>query len=195
MEDIAKLEDTGIPNAKRYIEIAKKYLESMRIKEEELVSSSKSIPQKQLIGFVTIDSKSEPIKTVIPPKQTKDSYLEKRHLDIKPIKELKHRKSVKSKLVTAEMKKRPQLKTFFPEATLQRIRFLHYKIKKLEQILRRRESFSFSELNNVIEYIKILNVNYKTQSQIKIFKELDITSSFYDPFVRKEIKIWDLIFE
>ncbi|MCK4382845.1 MAG: hypothetical protein KAW66_06080, partial [Candidatus Lokiarchaeota archaeon] len=39
------------------------------------------------------------------------------------------------------------------------------------------------------------NVNYKTQSQIKIFKELDITSSFYDPFVRKEIKIWDLIFE
>jgi len=61
--------------------------------------------------------------------------------------------------------------------------------------LGRNENFSFSELNNVIDYIKILNVNYKTQSQIKIFKELDITPLYYDPIERKEIKIWDLIFE
>ena len=194
MEDIAKLEESGIPNAKRYIEIAKTYLESMRIKEEEFVSSSKSIPQKQLIGFIRIDSKSEPTKTEIPPK-INEFPLRKPQVEFKSIKKLTQRKSVKSKPVTAEMKKRPQLKTFFPEATLQRIRFLHYKIKKLEQALRREESFSFSELNNVIDYIKILNVNYKTQSQIKIFKELDITSSFYDPIAKKQIKIWDLIFE
>jgi hypothetical protein len=38
-------------------------------------------------------------------------------------------------------------------------------------------------------------VNYKTQSQIKILKELDISNTFYDPIDKEEIKIWDLIFE
>ena len=66
MEDVAKLEESGIPNVKRYIDIAKKYLEGMRIKEEELALRSKSIPQKKLIGFVRIDSKSKPTKTEIP---------------------------------------------------------------------------------------------------------------------------------
>ena len=194
MEDAAKLEESGIPNVKRYIEIANKYLESMRIKEKELASSSKSIPQKKLIGFVRIDSKSKPTKTEIPPKMDRFP-LKKPQVEFKSIKKLTPKKSVKSKPVTAQMKKRPQLKTFFPEVTMERIRFLHYKIKKLEQALRREESFSFSELNNIIDYIKFLNVNYKTQSQIKIFKELNITPSFYDPIGKKDIKIWDLIFE
>ena len=194
MEDIAKLEESGIPNVKRYIEIANKYLESMRKKEEELASSSKSIPQKKLIGFVRIDSKSKPTKTEIPPKMDKFP-LKKPQVEFKSIKKLTPINSVKSKPVTAQMKKRPQLKTFFPEVTMQRIRFLHNKIKKLEQALRREESFSFSELNIIIDYIKFLNVNYKTQSQIKIFKELNITPSFYDPIGKKNIKIWDLIFE
>jgi len=194
MEDVAKLEESGIPNVKRYIEIANKYLESMRIKEEELASSSKSIPQKKLIGFVRIDSKSKPTKTEISPKMDK-LPLKKPQVEFKSIKKLTPKNSVKSKPVTAQMKKQPQLKTFFSEVTMQRIRFLHNKIKKLEQALRREESFSFSELNNIIDYIKFLNVNYKTQSQIKIFKELNLTPSFYDPIGKKDIKIWDLIFE
>ena len=130
MEDIAKLEESGIPNVKRYIEIANKYLESMRKKEEELASSSKSIPQKKLIGFVRIDSKSKPTKTEIPPKMDRFP-LKKPQVEFKSIKKLTPKKSVKSKPVTAQMKKRPQLKTFFPEVTMERIRFLHYKIKKL----------------------------------------------------------------
>jgi hypothetical protein len=78
---------------------------------------------------------------------------------------------------------------------MQKIRFLHYKIKNLEEALWKNKEFSFPELNYVLDYVKILNVNYKTQSQIKILKELDISSTFYDPLDKKEIKIWDLIFE
>ena len=78
---------------------------------------------------------------------------------------------------------------------MQKIRFLHYKIKNLEELLWKNEEFSFSELNYVLDYVKILNVNYKTQSQIKILKELDISNTFYDPIDKEEIKIWDLIFE
>ena len=78
---------------------------------------------------------------------------------------------------------------------MQRIRFLHFKIKKLEKTLKRDEDFNLDELNYVLDYVKILNINYKTQSQIKIFKELDINSSFYDPLEDREIKIWDLMFE
>jgi len=78
---------------------------------------------------------------------------------------------------------------------MQKIRFLHYKIKNLEDALWKNKEFSFSELNNILDYIKILNVNYKNQSQIKILKELHISNTFYDPLDKKEIKIWDLIFE
>jgi len=99
------------------------------------------------------------------------------------------------KPVKGDVKKHPTLETFFPLQTMQQIRFLHFKIKKLEELLTKSEDFTFSELNNVIEYVKFLNINYKTQSQIKIFKELEITSSFYDPIAKEEIIIWDLIFE
>ncbi|MHA2009080.1 MAG: helix-hairpin-helix domain-containing protein [Promethearchaeota archaeon] len=216
MGDVSKLEDIGIPNAKRYVEIARKYLESMRLKEkheykvkEEIVSratSSESIPQKQLIGFVRLEGKSEPkkikrgkspakIKTIVSSPKIKKTPLKSPPVKIKSTKKPTHGVSKKLAPVKTVKKKRPQPKTFFPEATLQKIRFLHFSIKKLEESLRRNEKFSFSELNNVLDYVKILNVNYKTQSQIKIFKELDITPKFYDPIAKKEIRIWDLIFE
>jgi len=79
---------------------------------------------------------------------------------------------------------------------MQKIRFLHYKIKNLEETLwKTKKKLSPSELNYILDYVKILNVNYKTQSQIKIIKELEIPNTFYDPIDKKEIKIWDLIFE
>ena len=199
IEDLSKIKGMSTSNAQKYIKIAKKYLKNMR-KEEKSVnrSSSEPILQNQLLNFVKFDGKNFPknLNTEIQLKQKKDSSLEKPHLEIKSIKTT-NRKDVKPKPkpVKVERKKQPDLRTFFPPSTLQKIRFLHYKIKKLEEDLGKNESVAFSELNNVIEYIKILNVNYKTQSQIKIFKELDITSSFHDPIARKEIKIWDLIFE
>ena len=217
IEELSKTNGIDTAKAQKYIEIAKKYLVSMR-KEELANKGTRSTlkQQDQPLGFVKFDSKSSipKMEPIVSNKQKEDSTIErpqqtikKPTLNIKPLKkptlDIKlpekplQRKKVKPKLVkvNVDTKKQPEMQTFFPPPTMQKIRFLHFSIKKLEKILERNEDFPFSELNNVIEYIKILNVNYKTQSQIKIFKELDITPSFYDPIARKEIKIWDLIYE
>ncbi|MFX1503582.1 MAG: hypothetical protein ACFFDH_21660, partial [Promethearchaeota archaeon] len=177
----------------RYIEIAKNYLENMRKKEITLNELS-SHKQNQAINFVNFSDKSslQNVEKLISPK--KESYLEKPHIDFKSTP--KYNKKLTEKPAKVDIKTQPQvLQTFFNPETMQKIRFLHFKIKKLEDLLKNNESFSFSELTNIIQYIQILNVNYKTQSQIRIFKELEITPSFYDPIAKREITIWDLIFE
>ncbi|MFX1477950.1 MAG: helix-hairpin-helix domain-containing protein [Promethearchaeota archaeon] len=206
VEDLSKIGGMAIADAKRYIEIAKNYLESMRIKEreEDMIkekisidsSSREPTPKSQLLGFVKF---KEPKKTQLEIPLQKTEIIQKHKkgptLIDKSIKKPTIEEITKKPKVEEKAKIPPELKTFFPEETMQRIRFLHHKIKHLEEALQRNEEFAFSELNNVIDYIKILNVNYKTQSQIKIFKELDISTSFYDPIERRSIKIWDLIFE
>jgi len=92
-------------------------------------------------------------------------------------------------------KPKPLPRTFFFPETMQKIRFFHFKIKHLEVAMRKNEHFSFHDLDSIVDYVELLNINYKTQSQIKIFKELDITPSFFDPLEKKEIEIWDLTFE
>ncbi|MFX0007688.1 MAG: helix-hairpin-helix domain-containing protein [Promethearchaeota archaeon] len=218
IEDLSKTKGMEPAEAKRYIEIANKYLESMRKEEKSsTVSSMRKGSQDQLLGFVKFNSKiqSQNVGTITPTKEYEQPQLEKPLMEytqlkkptlkvkplLKPKIELKSpaqqskQKKVEEELPKVEVKKQSELKTFFNLATMQRIRFLHYKIKRIEEALEKKQEFSLSELNNVLEYIKILNVNYKTQSQIRIFKELDITPSFYDPIAKKEIKIWDLIFE
>ena len=56
-------------------------------------------------------------------------------------------------------------------------------------------SFNTDDLKPIIDYVKLLNVNYKTQSQIKIFKELEIAPKFYDPLEDLDYEIWDLMYE
>ncbi len=87
--------------------------------------------------------------------------------------------------------------TFFAEDAMQRIRYLHFKIKKIEEALEKEEeSFSLDDLNLVLEYTKILNVNYQNEDQIKILNDLDITPNFLEPLDNnKEIQIRDLMFE
>ena len=83
---------------------------------------------------------------------------------------------------------------FFEEETMQRIRFLHFSIKKLEEALKKDdEDFSLDDLNLVKEYTIILNVNYKNENHKRILQDLDITSSFPDD--NKDIEIFDLMFE
>ncbi len=85
---------------------------------------------------------------------------------------------------------------FFDESTMQRIRFLHFKIKHLEDALdKEEENFSIDDLNLVLEYTMILNINYQNQNHKKILSNLDITTSFYDPKEKKDIEVTDLIFE
>ncbi len=87
--------------------------------------------------------------------------------------------------------------TFFTDEVMQRIRYLHYKIKKIEEALdKEEESFSLDDLNLVLEYTKILNINYQNEDQIKILNDLDITPNFLEPLDNnKEIQIRDLMFE
>ena len=209
-EDISKLKGIEISDVERYIDIANKYLESMRIKErgEDIVEI---LPLKQKKKIKTSDlaiaSKLKKV-SVLPKLKFKEypqkptaktqtpkrggTYQKMQNIDVKSTKRGIAIKTGRKKKKTSS----PSiLRTFFPLETMQKIRFLHHKIKNLEEILSRDKEFSFSELNYILDYVKILNVNYKTQSQIKILKELDISNIFYDPIDKEEIKIWDLIFE
>ncbi len=86
--------------------------------------------------------------------------------------------------------------TFFPEEVMQRIRYLHFSIKKIEEALEKEdEHFSLDDLNLIMEYTKILNINYKNENHRGILKELDITPNFNDSQANKEIEIQDLMFE
>ncbi|TET04872.1 MAG: hypothetical protein E3J90_00760 [Promethearchaeota archaeon] len=87
--------------------------------------------------------------------------------------------------------------TFFTEEVMQRIRYLHYKIKKIEEALdKEEESFTLDDLNLVLEYTKILNINYHNGDQVKLLKALDLTPTFLEPQENnREIHINDLMFE
>lgn len=86
--------------------------------------------------------------------------------------------------------------TFFDKETMQRIRFLHYKIKKIEEALEKEEEhFDLDDLNLILEYTMILNINYQNENHKRILSELEITETYYDPLDKKEIEIYDLMFE
>ncbi|MFX1497776.1 MAG: hypothetical protein ACFFBH_09635 [Promethearchaeota archaeon] len=90
----------------------------------------------------------------------------------------------------------PELKSFFSEEHMQKIRYCYHKIRKLDESLKDDISIiTMKSVNHVYEYITLLNVNYKLYSQVKIFKDLDIYPTFYDSIENREIKIWDLNFE
>jgi len=208
--DISRLKGIELSNAKRYIDIANKYLENMRVNERD--------EGGDFVEIVPLEQKNEikiPKELAIAPKLNKVSVSAKfkikeypKKLEVKtkyPNKQQPYQKKTKRAsygidIKTGRKKKISSspsiLKTFFPLEKMQKIRFLHYKIKNLEEALwKPKKKFSSSELNYILDYVKILNVNYKTQSQIKIIKELEIPNTFYDPIDKKEIKIWDLIFE
>ncbi len=71
---------------------------------------------------------------------------------------------------------------FFTEETEQRIRFLQFKIKQLEEALKKdEESITLDDLNLVLEYTMILNMNYQDLNH----KKVRYSISLMDPFERK----------
>ncbi len=86
---------------------------------------------------------------------------------------------------------------FEDEDIKRRIRYLHFKIKHLEEALEKvDESFSLDDLNLILEYTRILNINYQNLDHSKILTDLDITPTFQDPLENnKEFKINDIMFE
>ncbi len=86
--------------------------------------------------------------------------------------------------------------TFFPEEVMQRIRYLHFSIKKIESALEKEdESFNLDDLNLILEYTKVLNINYGNENHKEILKNLDITPIFNDAIANKDIEIQDIMFE
>ncbi|TFF69412.1 MAG: hypothetical protein EU516_00430 [Promethearchaeota archaeon] len=86
---------------------------------------------------------------------------------------------------------------FEDEDIKRRIRYLHFKIKHVEEALEKEdESFSLDDLNLILEYTRILNINYQILDHSKILNDLDITRTFQDPLENnKEIEINDMMFE
>ncbi|MBY9021151.1 MAG: helix-hairpin-helix domain-containing protein [Candidatus Lokiarchaeota archaeon] len=211
VEDISRQKGIETSNAKRYIDIANKYLESMRMNEDKI--EILPLEQKQKIKVpielakapklnkVSISTKLNSMEypqkpaAIIKSPERERTYQKMQDSDSKSPKRASYGIDIKTGKKERTASSSSILKTFFPLETMQKIRFLHYKIKNLEEALWKNREFSFSELNYVLDYIKILNINYKTQSQIKILKELDISKTFYDPLDKREISIWDLIFE
>ena len=86
--------------------------------------------------------------------------------------------------------------TFFTEEVMQRIRYLHYKIKKIEDAIEKEdEYFNLDDLNLILEYTKILNRNYQRENHKEILEILDITTHFLEPQTDREIEINDIMFE
>ncbi len=86
--------------------------------------------------------------------------------------------------------------TFFTEEEMQRIRYLHYKIKKIEDAIEKEdEFFNLDDLNLILEYTKILNRNYQREDHKVILKDLDLTSVFQDPQNDREVEVYDIMFE
>lgn len=86
--------------------------------------------------------------------------------------------------------------TYFPEEVMQRIRYLHFKTKHLDDALGKEESFTLDDLNLVLEYTKILNINYMNENHAKILRDLDITHIYNDPSENnREIEIKDIMVE
>ena len=84
---------------------------------------------------------------------------------------------------------------FFKQEEVQKIRFLHFTIKKLEEKLKNDEAFSIDELNNILDYTLLLNRNYGNINHMRILNEMDITKEYIDSLVTKPIQINDLYFE
>ena len=86
--------------------------------------------------------------------------------------------------------------TFFPEEVMQRLRYLHFSIKKIESALEKDdENFTLDDLNLILEYTKVLNINYGNENHKEILKDLDITPVYNDAIANKEIEIQDIMFE
>ena len=86
--------------------------------------------------------------------------------------------------------------SFFTEEEMQRIRYLHYKIKKIEDAIEKEdEFFNLDDLNLILEYTKILNRNYQRVDHKELLNELDISKTFQDPQTDREIEVLDMMFE
>ena len=201
LKDLLEINGIGQSTAKKYIRLAKEHLQEN--KKEDLGDGATNLSNNPQGKNPKNKPKSIELKSNSPrniPSYQKferknKSNLKQTFIAFKKVENKNKPTKIEKKSNKSQNPRKRISKTFFQLQTMQRIRYLHFKIKDLEEILKKEGNIVPSKLNHFYEYIKLLNVNYKTQSQIKIFKELDITPNFYDPKENREIQIWDLSFE
>ncbi|MFW9828277.1 MAG: helix-hairpin-helix domain-containing protein [Candidatus Thorarchaeota archaeon] len=195
VKDLAKIKGFTVMMAVNYIQYA---IEFLNTREEKIIDKTEIISEdseKKVKPKLEISQKQEKIE------ETKfDRISDKEELKKQTIskKRTQKKKALKKDKITPKQKDKlviGYIEDFFTEEIVQRIRFLHFKIKKLEDILNKQGDISYDDLDLIFEYIDILNINYMSKNQNLIIKELDLTGSYYDPTDNEEINIYDMMFE
>ena len=154
--------------------ISKEFRNSLLKSERKIYSKSKISKESSTISKQ--EKKEEKVKS------KKDSSKDSK---------LSSKNSAKSKVIS-----KASQNTFFSEDIMQKIRFLFFKSKAIEEIVQKKtEELKLQDLKIFHDYINLLNVNYKMESQVKIIRELEINPTFFDPIEERDIEIWDLMLE
>ncbi|MFX1493145.1 MAG: helix-hairpin-helix domain-containing protein [Promethearchaeota archaeon] len=203
---LLKIKGIGKSTAYKYKEYAKKLLKELnknKVADLEYISSKHNKLESEKVENAqlnVIEKKSED-------HNTKYINLEK----TAPKENLRHKEEMRSKQnlsKTKSAKKKDHAKKkekvkigyiykFFKEEDIQRIRFLHFRIKNIEDLINKE---SYKEIPPNIrdlfyEYLVLLNKNYKTRNHNLILRELDLTQKYFDPLENKDISIYDIMFE
>ncbi len=210
IKELLKVKGIGKSTAAKYKEYAKSLLKELNknkaadveyvsSKHNKLKSDEKTIAAKN-VQLNVIEKKNEGHKTSINlEKRDPEANLRpKEKIRPKQGKSLSKAKSAKKK----DFAKKKEVKIgyankFFNEETIQRIRFLHFRIRNIEDLIKKE---SYKEIPPNIrdlfyEYLDILNKNYKTRNHNLILRDLDLTQKYFDPLENKEIGIYDIMFE
>jgi hypothetical protein len=212
--ELLKVKGIGKSTAAKYKEYAKKLLKELnknKAADLEYVSSkhNKQKSESKAISVKTaqlnvIEKKTEEHKTKDKPLEKRASNANLRHKEGMKSKQRKSFSKTKSakKEVKKDYTKKKEAKIgyayrFFKDETVQRIRFLHFRIRNIEDLIKK---VSFKDIPPNVrdlfyEYLIILNKNYKTRNHNLILRELNLTQNYFDPLENKEINIYDIMFE
>ncbi|MFW9902221.1 MAG: helix-hairpin-helix domain-containing protein [Candidatus Thorarchaeota archaeon] len=196
VEELLDIPGFTINTAVKYIQEAIDFLNRKEDIIFEKNSNINDISEKIPRSKLEISQKKERVNGN---KLNEVSNIEKTKKKVVSKKSAQKKKHIKKDKVTQRMEdklKIDYIKDLFSDEITQRIRFLHFKIKKLEEKLNKQnEITSYDDLDLISEYIDLLNINYKVKNQNLVIKELAITTSYYDPIDNEEIDIYDIMFE
>lgn len=196
VEELLEIQGFTITTALKHIIEANDFLNSKEGGAIDKITNNNDTSEKARKSKLGISQKQEGVKGA---KLKKASYKEKPDKQIVSKKRAQKKKPIKKDSIKQKTKEElviGYIKDIFSEEITLRIRFLHFKLKKLELSLdKQNEIASYEDLDLISEYIDLLNINYKIKNQNLVIKELAITTSYYDPIDNKEINIYDLMFE
>ncbi|MFX1566992.1 MAG: helix-hairpin-helix domain-containing protein [Promethearchaeota archaeon] len=193
INDLLKVRGIGESTGKMIIENAKLMLNTISKNEkkensrlDKLNSFSSSLKPSETIKYRSEKKNYEPHK-----KLQKKNDFEKKIQDFK-------KKIPSASISKPEIKKNKEdcLVDLFSNEKIQRIQFLHNHLKQIEHnVYKNYNNFPLGDLDLFLEYINILNINYKNKNHSLIINELSLTSNYYDPASKKKIPINDIMYE